>query len=480
MAGKKRTLNEQPFLHRTPLSIRRKMEAQELLDSSRPRPKGGQWYRRYLEFTATDEGEKAQALALKYSGAKLAQMQLRRRVIMSEENEIRGWVRKILKEDHNKLLVEQAYGQHGDIFAPASKGELYDIFIKPFARVLKVASIGLRDILTSAKYTWDMATTIDPIKKSNMKTEYKARKERIAAERKEEMKIIDELGGFKVPIAMAMLGPAAVIAALPVLKTMDNREEITDWFREAGFGKPSKKEQEQGAEEPVGIVGTAGKLLGKLRDLFMESPDGSRLISEQKGFSTADIEAAIEEVAPGMLAKFEKGAKEYLESTKEFLDSAYEELGAGLEMIRTVKKAETFDEYIKSIEGAKANGFKLGGPSPQELQAEFEKNVKELVTGENRDAFIEATLETTGKKSPEELSEAQLIEAAKKAIFASSTEKIRDDLDKVERGLLEHLKEVMDGQRPMAKDAETLKQTEAGREYLGFFDEFDRKVLAIK
>ena len=481
MSGKKRTLNEQPFLHRAPKPVRRKMLAQNLLDDSGLRQKGGAWYRKYLEFTAMDEGEKAQALARKYTGAKLAQMQLRRQVTLSEEREIRGWVRRILEEDHRKLLTEQEYGMHGEVFAPATTGELAKLFLGGIQDVLKTTKVALKDMLTSAKYMWDMVFTFDPVKLYNMRKEYKSRKERIDEEYKEVMADTwASMAGPDVKAAMFLLSPAAFLASAPITKSWKNRKDIADFFRESGFGSPSEEEKKKGAQDPKGIIGTAGALLGKLRDIFLESPEDTHLISEQKGVDVSDIQDAIKEVNPNAMSKMEKAGEEYVGLTSKFLDDIYELFGKNIVAIRTIKGAKSIDELVTAMEKVKASGFDIGGPSPQEIKQQFDKSVKDLATGPDKEKFIDATVKSLGKKSADEVSQEELLKAASDSIFVHSSEKIRSDLEEVEVDLLEKLKEAIGGVRPTVQEAELLKQSSTGKEFLETIDEFDRKIMAIK
>ena len=324
--------------------------------------------------------------------------------------------------------------------------------------------------------------TFDPIKLYNTTQEYKARKERIGKDLEKHMGKVWEggLGGEAGKAAMFALAPAAYVATSPIRGTWNKRKDVADFFRETGIGAPSEEEKEQGAEDPVGIVGTAGKLLGKLRDIFLESPDHVQLISEQGGIDVEDIENTLQQIAPESMAKMKKSADDYLEFTEDFLNQVWENSGKNLASLRTIKKAATFDEFIASLEKANREGFDIGGPSPQELKKHFDDSIKELMTGEDREKFVNSVLETTGKKSPEELTEEELAKAAKEAIFLSSTEKIRSDLDTVERDLTEKMEEALKDVRPSVADAEALKQTVAGKKFLGLYDKFFAKVMAKK
>ena len=487
MSGKKRTLNEQPFLHRAPISVRRKMLAEELLGDSGLRRKGGTWYRNYLEFTAVDEGEKAQALARKYAGAKLAQIQLRRRVKLAEEREIRGWIRRILEEDHRKLLAEDDFGDvsgadYGDYnFSAGTSSELGDLFFGGLRDVLKTTKVALKDVLTSAKYMWDMTFTFDPIKLYNMRKEYKSRKDRIDNEYKEVMAPTwAAMQGPDVKAVLFFLAPMAWMASAPITKTWKNRKDITDFFRESGFGAPSEEEKKKGAQEPKGIVGTAGALLGKLRDVFLESPENTNLISEQKGVDMSDITDAIKQADPSAMSQMEKTGETYVDLTSKFLDDIYELFGRNIVGIRTIKNAKSIDELIAAMEKVQGAGFDFGGPPPRELRKHFDESVKDLATGPDKEKFINATVKSLGKKSAEELSEEELLKAAEDSIFVHSSEEIRADLEKVEVELLKKLKEAMGDVRPKVKEAEVLKQSKAGKEFLALIDEFDKKIKTVK
>ena len=87
-----------------------------------------------------------------------------------EEQKIRRWVRKILVAESNTHLMNERSGE---------TEALYNIFIEPFADVLRVGKMAFKDILTNAKFTFDMLVTFDPWKINDIKNNYKKRKESI-------------------------------------------------------------------------------------------------------------------------------------------------------------------------------------------------------------------------------------------------------------------------------------------------------------
>jgi hypothetical protein len=334
--------------------------------------------------------------------------------------------------------------------------------------------------MTSAKYMWDMVFTFDPLKLHNTTEQYKARKERIDTELKAQREKVWKTFGAGTHAAMFALAPAAYLAGAPTMKAVTSREGIADYFREMGFGAPSEKEKEGGAKKPTGILDIPGQLLGKLRDVFLESPEHVELIAEQKGVDVSDIDVTLQQVAPEEVAKMRKGGEDFIEFTNKFLDDVWESSGKNIASLRTIKKAKTFDEFVASFEKARKEGFDVKGPSSQELKKHFDDSIKELMTGEDREKFVNTLLQTTGKKSPEELTEEELLKAAEKTVFLSSTEKIRADLTTVEVDLMKKMGEALKDVRPSMRDAKALKQTEAGQRFLELYDDFFAKVMAEK
>ena len=408
--------------------------------------------------------------------------------MQTEEQLVRKWVRQILKESSPRRLVEQ-------------EGDLTKAFITPFTDVFKTAQVSFKNLLTDLKFTWDMLVTFDPIKLANMRSNYKKRKETIAAERKKIMEpTMKALGGDDLKLAAMLLAPGAYLGAQAVASAWSNKGNVMDYFREAGFGDPSKGETggaggaggAGGIQKPVGVVGTAMKALKKL--FFIETQKISGLlITEQKkeeggekgaGNKEAVIIDALREL--GAVEDLQKGADDLLKMTKESIDEMVDLFKPSAEIISKIGAAQNMEELLDATAAASAAGLDLGGTNQSQIKSGMEKQVDEFLGDEKKKAdFVKSLAEREGTKPDEEgnvpeIPDDKLRTEAEKVFYVNSSQSIRDGMAESREKLQEQFIESLEAlKEEIGLDEESMKmitKTSAGKKLLDLFEDAEREL----
>ena len=151
---------------------------------------------------------------------------------LQEELKIRKWVGNILLEEivlqDNDLAVERLLGE---VFVAAPE-DMWNTFVAPFTDVLKAASVGGKEILSAAKLSFDVLTSIRPSTIEKARDRYKKRSDALSKEWGEVMKTTDtalegdaQLLGFLVNPGMFLgskLGSAAASAPGGVVQYLED------------------------------------------------------------------------------------------------------------------------------------------------------------------------------------------------------------------------------------------------------------------
>tara|TARA_B100001123_G_scaffold447316_2_gene604456 strand:+ start:411 stop:1694 length:1284 start_codon:yes stop_codon:yes gene_type:complete len=411
---------------------------------------------------------------------------------LNEEKEFREFVRKI--------LVERS--------APLTEGPLRDAFIKPFEDVIKVAKVSLKDILTVAKFNWDMLTTFDPIKIANMRSNFKERRKKIKEEYKEVMAPIKEAMGHEdIKLAAFMLNPAGYLAGSLVKSGVTSAPDVLNFFKEAGFGDPTEGEKDDSGgkiKDPVGVIGTAFKALKKL--FFIEGasillPDGVLLTEQDKKAGTGPEGAGFDPKSATAAALQDLGVLDWVESRSKSMvedaKSANEEFlslfSDNVDIINRLMTANSYESLQEVIDDALAKELDIGA-SIEDWGDMVKEEVDKLLQDEsNREAFIRAVAKKNGKEIPENepipedfknTPEEQLREEATSMMFANGTEQLREKAEEMRDVMIEKIKEEFESYKSEFfedygiddQTAKVMKETPIGKEFFKHFEETEKKL----
>jgi len=405
--------------------------------------------------------------------------------MQNEEQLVRKWVRQILKESGHFRLVEQ------------SGEDLANTFIAPFTDVFKTAQVAFKDVLTSAKYTFDVLVTIDPVKLQALRNNYKERKKNIADEYTTVMAPTWEaLDSDDVNLVGFMMNPIGYLGAAAIMKTAGSVPDVVDYFKEAGFGGgPSEKEKEKSGDkikEPKGIIGHAFGALKKIFFMDAHMPIGSLMIEqegddkkESKTQKSADmISSALEEV--GALDDIRDASKEILKTTEDSLNELVGLFKPNTQIIEKISTAANMDELLGAIKEAKAAGLELGGTNENQIKGDMEKQVKEFLNDEkSRNKFIEQLAKREGIEASEEgelpeIAPEKLLEEAQKVFFVNSTQSIRESMEnskaEIKKQIGEEISMLKEGLGIDDQSIKMIEQTAIGKQLLNLFKNAEQEL----
>ena len=406
----------------------------------------------------------------------------------NEEQKIRGWIQQILVEDQQSSQLNE-YGQSPEAMRKA--------FIDPFTNVLKVTKVAFKDILTSAKFTFDILVTFSPKKLHELRQNYAERQKRIKEEYKEVLKpVMEVLDSPDVKMATFLFNPGLYLARGVANAGIKESSELGDFFREAGFGgAPSKREKEEAGgkiKKPKGITKT---VFDAIRGLFfmgpienVDRPDLSILLEQEEEQNPANmvdmIVGALEDT--GALATINTGAEELKKAAQEGVNEIVNTFGPNQEIIEKIGSAENMDELLLALEDAKVAGFDLGGSSPDALKKELEDQVDAFLNDPKaKDEFIrsmakEEGMEVLKGEEPPPIDETKLREQITKSIFINTSASIREAMEESKEAVMDQVLEELNAfAEELGIDAEgqdAIGKTPTGRQFLQIFADAREKL----
>ena len=416
---------------------------------------------------------------------------------MNQEQQVRVWIRRILNESA-LLRLNEDNGDGGDDFGGdwggdfgggESEGELAQVFIDPFKNVFKAVQLTFKDLLTTAKFGFDVLITIDPKKLNEIRQNYSKRRKEIGAAHKElREKVGSKFEDFE--LASFMFNPAGYLAKAPFAAAWNNKKDIADFFRETGFGGPSEKEKkEDDLKDPTGLIGTAFNALRKL--FFMGPverymPDGVLLLEQEKKEKggkkdlQADMLAVTEEL--GILEPMMKSSEEMVASLREALQDLDGLFGPGYKAITELFGSANLTEFQQALENAKKQDLDLGGPSMDKLTSNMENSVNEFLDDpKQKEALVRALAAEQGKEIGEdeevpEVNEQELKKQAADKIYANSTQEMRqtmeESLSKLKEQITPQIEAIEEELGLTAEIKKTIGTTDLGKELLGLLNSF--------
>ena len=412
-----------------------------------------------------------------------------------EEYRVRKWVKQILEEEalvfsHKKLVLTEQRISHQE-FSKA--------FLDPFKNVLTAAQIGLKDIATSLKFNWDMLVTFDPKKLHEKRQNYKTRMEKIKGEYTKLNEKMAEGMGADVKMASFLLNPGGYLASSALKNTWKSKGDVADWFREVGFGGPSKKEKEESPDEMKKAKGILGSVFDGLRGLFFMGPLESRLldnpllleVGEEEKTETPKDKKASDDVSAesvsntmedmGVDESLEGAARGLLDATEESIDELSEMFQPSFEVVQKIWSAEDLEGLMTAIKEAKAAGLDLGGTSESQIQADIDKEIDNTLADEEKKSKIIEAIAKREKIKPNadgefpEIPEDKLREEMGKIFFANASESVREAMEESGKTLEEQFMTELNALKEEVglddESQELIQKTSMGKELINLFDD---------
>ena len=432
--------------------------------------------------------------------------------IFQDELRFRHWVQTILIEE---LIHEQAQ-KNPEILLQyiTESGMSGQGFIKamtdPFRDVLNVAKVATKDLLSIAKFNFDMITTLSPSKQAEAKKKWEARNKKLEGEWATAMKPIDaawEEGDMQ--LISFMMNPAGFLGFKAAAAGYDGLVGTRDMLDDAGIhlpivGNKDKKDDAAAKDKGDGVVdilGTGKKLLGDLTKLFFiahHEPTGPLIAEAEKenkkesGGSSEDGAQAYIDSIPGFQEKIDKDAKAIIESKKEFIDEIMKMFEAQVALLTNLANAQDLQAFLQAIQQAEAAGVDIGGAGLANFQAEIDSGVKSVLANpESKQGFVKSYLESQGQKVPDENSkdpnaepvpevpDEKLVPEIQKVIFMDSKMGVQEQLFSGTQELKKQTSEAILEGEPDQKEWSTMKKTSLGSEYIGLLEDAIQKIDSV-
>ena len=410
-----------------------------------------------------------------------------------EEQKLRGWIRKILRESSGdtQVLVEYT-GAYG---AQPSTSNFGKAFIDPFTNIFQAAKVATKGILNAATYNIAALVTFAPSKLEALRGNYETRKEKIDAEMAAVMDAVHSSAGPDAQMVGFLMNPAGYMVLKGGAKTGALAKEM---FDDGGFSQlasvvPGIGPAAGGAAgaaaaggEDKGIIGGILSDLNKLFFIAHHEPVGQVILEgEEEEKKEEEISGDAEEV---LQQEFDNlGLTEFVREQAEALIAAKEEqvtevlkmLEAQLSVGLGLTNAGNPEEFAQALEAAKTAGLDVGGDISQ-LKKNVADNVEKIMGNEDAvKEVIDQQREKEGVAEDDEEwkpDEDQTRKDVEIMVTMAAKEDLIEQLGEAEVQLKNEALKLIDEDIEDAEVA-TLKATPEGKK---FFDVLDNAVKKIK
>jgi hypothetical protein len=431
---------------------------------------------------------------------------------LQEELKIRKWISNILLEEialqDNDLAVKQLLGE---IFVAAPE-DMWNTFVAPFTDVLKAAHVGGKEILSAARLSFDVLTSIRPSTINKARDRYKKRSDALSKEWGEVMKTTDAALEGDAQLLALLVAPQLFLGAKLGTAAASTPGGVVQYLEDSGWHVPlvgdilGIEKDASGAKAAEKAKNAATPLLNKIAGFFFmahHEPAGPLLTEAEKededkkkpapeGNSPEAIMAYLEKV--GLKDKLEQDARALIKAKEEHINDLMKPFEAQVELLDKIYAAKDLKMLAAALQDAQQAGVDLGGSGLADFEQQINSQVDELLQDEEaRKGFVNSYLESIGQKpasedekegtpdaeAAQEVSDEKLKPEIEKVIFMSSTQGMQEQIYTGVQKMKEQIKaEVTDG-TPEGAVSEMLKQSEIGKSYLSMVDKAIKKIEAV-
>ena len=436
---------------------------------------------------------------------------------LQEEIQFRKWVQSILIEEsvHNQahnnpdVLLEYIALLEGGV-----SGDPIAAFVDPFKDVLTVAKVATKDLLSVAKFNFEMITTLSPSKQKAARERWEGRNKALESEWGKAMEPIDKVWDTgDMQLIGFMLNPAGFLGAKMASKGIDAADGTVALLDDAGWGIPfvtdfvrgddakstnrgkEKSKQKTGGDGVIDVLGTAKKTLGDLAKLFFiahHAPSGN-LIAEaeadgkpkdDKGGASVGVQQYMDKM-PGLEKTITSGGKQMLDAKKEHVAEILAMFEGQFNLLVALAGAHDLDAFITALDTASQAGVDLGGAGLDNFRGEVDANVaKVLKDPKAKEAYVKTYLENLGQSiEPDEsgnlpeVPDNKIQPEIEKTVFLDSKTSVQEQLFTG----TEQLKQQVEGEIKLGVPDESewpiISQTSMGAEYINLIKAALQKVV---
>jgi len=431
-----------------------------------------------------------------------------------EEQQVRKWVRKILAENRQKSgLIKE------------SEANLYSTFVGPFMDVVNAVKLTGLDVLNALKLQFDVMLTLSPSKQKAAMGAYDQRKAEIATGWTEIEKANQAAFDNQAAPLAFMLAPTAFVGAKFGVGAAKAVPNTVNYLDDAGWRIPlagmipgvqydsmkdtggasgkTRGSTYQKSKDKGGLISMVKNTAKEMADLFFithYAPPGPLLseadddkkkkdqpgppwgiegyeekVKDDKPLTKQQFEKELEEYfeTSGLADALSKKADEFIQLKKDHMDEIMEAAEQQLAVVTALGSAINLESFAEALEDAQKIGLKVEGS--ETIEADIEEGAQKLVGEEE---FIEQVKEQKKIKPEDEISEDELLEAARAIVFMESKKEIQAELEEGLPKLQESVKEALMHDVPVKgeKNFKSISSTPRGREYLKMVEDAKKQV----
>lgn len=392
------------------------------------------------------------------------------------------WIKKeIAKILVKEGLMNEAFGQGG------RHSDLWNTFVTPFTDIVKSVKYSGQDILSAVKLNLDLLLAIDPDTVQKAHEKYDERKKKMDAKWKPLMDANKAAGGGDAALLAFAVNPGYFLGAELAKKTAKAPKNVYNYLDDAGISLPLRSLVPGANPEPPkddgggGLLDTAKNVVGKLADIFFiahHAPAGPMLsedlISEgeeegEKELTASELEKELENYfeESGLDKVFEEAADDLLDMREEMLDDLLSKVKPQLDLLVALMEATTPEEFSQALEGAKEAN--LAQAVPANFMQEFEKQAEELAA----DPKFKEELQ----KEKKEITDEEVLEAAKKTTFSQSKEELQVQLEEGGEEVIKQAIEAIEYDMPDEASQKIIEKTPVGKQYYEIIEKAKKELM---
>ena len=430
---------------------------------------------------------------------------------LQEELRIRRWIANILTEEivaqDQEMLVERLLAEQRFVAAPE---DMWNTFVAPFTDVLKAASVQGKEILSAAKLTFDVLTSIRPstIKKANER--YKKRSEKLSKEWGEVMATTDHALEGDAKLISFLTAPHLTLGMMFGDDVLRAPGGVVQYLEDSGWHVPLvgdvlgiDKDTRAESEKEEAEKAAATPLLNKIAGFFFmahHEPTGPLLAEAEeekekeeqpkgRGNSPEEIIDYLERV--GLKDKIASDAKEMVDAKKEQIEELMTPFEAQVKLLDEIYNSKDLKSLAAALQGAQQAGVDLDAAGLGNFEQQINSQVDDILKDEEaRAGFVKSYLEAKGEKVQEaeddttpaelpEVTDEQLRPEIEKVIYMSSTQGMQEQIYSGVQSMKEQMKEEIQAGMPTEEDAAMLSRSTVGKSYLSLIDDALKKIDAV-
>tara|TARA_B100000131_G_scaffold102069_1_gene99051 strand:+ start:3588 stop:4787 length:1200 start_codon:yes stop_codon:yes gene_type:complete len=383
-------------------------------------------------------------------------------------------VKRMHRQAVRKMLTEQEHN-------------LYTTFVQPFTDVIDATALTGQDILNALRLQFDLLFTLSPKKMEEAHKRFDDRKAKINEKWGPIMERTDEaLANSDANLFALVMAPELFLASEALAVGYEKAKDLNTYLSDAGWKIPLASgilgytpDSDTGTGGADAAEDDTRSLLARLGSLFyIEAAwhDGTLIVEQDTSTpkKEPDFKKAMTKYLKdtGLLKSFEQDAKELLETQKELVDTILNEAVPRLTLISRLTQTSDIDEFVEAIEEAQKEGLDLKAAGLDAAKDEVMKSAESLAQS---DEFKNQVAEQS-KKSPEDISEEELITAAKNVAFVNAKQEFDKQASQGKEQLKAAALEELQSEVPDETNLSAMRKSPTGLEYIKLIEDAKQKI----